>query len=138
MIEIHLQHQGAFEVGQQVKGTLIWTPDSDTLPRSILVSLGWRTEGRGFVDRQRVASMSPTVNRVVAGRPTMIPFAVELPLEGPMSYVGSLMRIIWELTVDIEKPWAIDEHLTIGLIVVPRGLVERTAAASREGWVSDE
>jgi|HigsolmetaAR201D_1030396.scaffolds.fasta_scaffold04321_3 hypothetical protein len=120
MIEIQIRGTGTFAAGEQVTGQIIWTPQSDKQPRGIHVTLAWRTEGRGTRDSREVATTSLQVPPIIAEMPVSLPFAIDLPYDGPISYSGMLLSIIWEVRVRVDLPWAIDEKFAAPLIVMPR------------------
>ena len=120
MIAVTLADSGPLPAGAQVAGQVIWTPEGEKQPRGIKVSLRWRTEGRGSTDMLTVAELESPVTVASAGMPVQVPFSLNLPIDGPVSYNGNLIRIIWELCVEIDLPWAFNEQAQQQLIVVPR------------------
>jgi sporulation-control protein spo0M len=49
-----------------------------------------------------------------------IPFEFTVPRIGPLSYSGKLFSIVWELSANVDLPFAIDETDTKVITVVPR------------------
>lgn len=109
MIELQLQ-EGAVAPGEPLRGRLTGRTESGKAPRAFVVEVGWRTEGRGKVDRHEVASvrLEPRGTRGEIDGQIEIP----LPAGGPVSYDGDLVRIIWELRVRLDIPWGRDETVT--------------------------
>lgn len=98
MIFVELDHADPWPVGTQVAGHAIWDPSyaGSDRARAILVNLRWRTEGRG--DRNSAVVQSLTIP-FTAGPPrqiTRFPFRFSLPPDGPVSYHGYLIRVIWD------------------------------------------
>lgn len=106
-----------FEVGSALKGQVSWTPDQESKPRAVRVSLGWRTEGRG---NRKEGTCDETEGSVITpGSTVTLPFEFQVPLQGPVSYDGKLMKIIWEITVRVDLPFARDEIERKEIRVVP-------------------
>jgi SpoOM protein len=91
--------------GERLKGSVNWRAEGSKTPRSIEVVCRWRTSGKA--DREHeieaVRVDSPAAE-------TVIPFDFAIPLEGPLSYSGKLIRITWEIAVKVDLPMARDEH----------------------------
>lgn len=120
MITVMFSQNGPLPVGERVQGQVIWTPERAKQPRGIKIMLGWRTEGRGSTDRRVVSEVTMPVGQMSVGLPVQLPFDLMLPPEGPVSYNGNLLRIIWEVRVEIDEPWAINEKAAAPFVVVPR------------------
>lgn len=125
MIEIEVP-QPVVEVGQKLHGRLVWTAEQQAKPKHVKVALGWRTEGRGDVDRKTTTELKLEAGSVSAGDRTVFPFEFLLPNEGPISYDGSLLRILWEITVLVDLPglFARDEKYQLAIRVLPRGGID--------------
>jgi hypothetical protein len=109
MIRIALSEQKV-KNGERVKGSV--TFEGSKAPRKIEVICRWRIEGKGrsheeVVDRSESEAMT-------------IPFDFAIPREGPLSYDGQLLRIIWEIAADADIAMAFDEHEAVAFTVVPR------------------
>jgi len=102
--------------GERVKGSVTWQADGSKTPRSIEVVCRWRTEGKG-TKRQEIVD---TVARENPPSEAVIPFDVAIPLYGPLSYDGKLLRVIWEIAVNADLPMARDQHEVKAFSVVPR------------------
>lgn len=120
MISVSFSQPDPLPVGGRVTGQVTWTPESARQPRGIKVMLRWRTEGRGSVDQRVVAETIVPAGQAVAGLPMQVPFDLPLPPDGPVSYNGQLIRVIWEVRVEIDEAWAINEKFHAPLVVVPR------------------
>lgn len=70
-----------------------------TPPKEAKVELRWYTEGRGTPDSQVVDTYLLDPQQLTIGVP--LAFSVATPAEGPITYNGSLLRILWEVRVSI-------------------------------------
>lgn len=130
---MNVKFQGEdLETGETLHGVLTWIPEKDGNIKGIAVSFGWRTEGRGDTTSDRVATMALAGGPVHAGQAVRCPFALPVPVLAPPSYDGSILRIIWELAIAIDIPWAIDARTTVPVQVLSVGTRARrtTAVAS--------
>lgn len=100
MREIRLSQSGV-RAGETISGDIIWTVPEE-LPKRAIASIGWRTEGRGDVNRATVQEISLDFSKFARGGNATIPFQFQIPFNGPVSYDGSLLRIIWEVNVEID------------------------------------
>ncbi|HEX6986889.1 MAG TPA: hypothetical protein VF170_16045 [Planctomycetaceae bacterium] len=108
MIEIRLDSPSV-PVGGEVAGEVAWTAEKDCTPRKIAVSLGWRTEGRGDADSDVVASGEHDCGPAFAGDVVRLPFRGRVPENAVPSFAGSLIRLVWNVSVRVDLPWAFDE-----------------------------
>ena len=106
MMRIHLSSE-QFEVGSILKGQVTWTPEKESKPRGLRVAMAWRTEGRG--NRKEATCGETERTDMAPGSEVTLPFEFHVPLEGPVSYDGKLMKIIWEIIVQVDLPFARDE-----------------------------
>jgi hypothetical protein len=102
MIQLTLDQQ-TVAAGHSLSGTLVYLgaprkspPDKTTL------ELRWYTEGRGTRDLQTIHSLTLNPEKLATGVP--IPFTLKIPDEGPITYNGSLLRIIWEVRAKADYP----------------------------------
>jgi hypothetical protein len=107
--------------GETVAGTATWQPDRPVNPRAIVISAAWRTEGRGDTSRGHAGEVRFPVGP--EGFPPLVtlPFQFVLPPDGPISYDGKIIRILWELVVRIDLPMAVDETYAVPFQVLARG-----------------
>ncbi|HEU4324098.1 MAG TPA: hypothetical protein VFS21_13190 [Roseiflexaceae bacterium] len=87
MILVQLQDQPVLP-GTQLLGQIQWN-GTDSVAR-LDVQVLWRTEGRGDADTGVIYS-------TVFERTGQATFSCDIPLRGPLSYDGHLLRIIWEV-----------------------------------------
>jgi hypothetical protein len=85
----------AFAPGEEVRGSASWTLDGD--PQSVEVRLFWRTEGKGTQDVEIVDSKAFDG----PGPKDRREFRLKVP-EGPYSFSGKLVAIVWSVEVVAE------------------------------------
>lgn len=86
--------------GDRLSGKLSYP--TQTPPKRVTVELLWRTEGRGTGDRKIIDTCSIDPQQLTLG--LAIPFTVQTPYEGPITYNGALFRIIWEIKATVVLP----------------------------------
>ncbi len=96
MISIELK-QNQVSPGQILRGDCYWQTNSDKEFQPATLKIGWRTEGRGSVDKDQFSQKIKLASLV------SVPFEYEIPLNGPLSYDGQLIRIIWEVVVQTDQ-----------------------------------
>lgn len=107
-------------VGGRLKGTVRWAPAAETKIRRLIIKAGWRTEGRGDEDEQEVFRAEHPGQTVPAGGLVSVAFEVPIPEDGPITYEGKLIRILWAVECELDIPWASDEEKSGPFRVVPR------------------
>ena len=90
-----LDRKETYLPGEKVRGAAYWTLGRD--PESVEVRLFWRTEGKGTTDTEIVASR--TFEN--PARTDRRDFELALP-DGPYSFAGKLIAIIWSVEVVAE------------------------------------
>jgi len=98
MISIELKHN-QLSPGQMLQGDCYWQTKSDKDFRAATLTIGWRTEGRGNVDKDQFSQKIKLASLV------SVPFEYEIPLNAPLSYDGQLIRIIWEVVIEMDEFW---------------------------------
>ncbi|PCI39915.1 MAG: hypothetical protein COB53_02350 [Elusimicrobia bacterium] len=108
--------------GGAVAGQLILQPKEDVRIQASSVSLHWRTEGRGDTNEAEVSKVDLGALGDLSSRDQRR-FAFELPIhpDGPITYDGTLIRVIWEVRVHLDVPWGWDKKQVFPVRVVPRG-----------------
>lgn len=104
--------------GELLTGTIHWAAEEERRARSVHAFAIWRTEGGGNIARgiARVARFA-----VRGGdREATIPFRLLIPYEGPVSFAGELITLVWTLRVRFAQP-GLDEFIDAEFRVVPRG-----------------
>lgn len=94
--------QATVAVGDRISGQLSYPDTAETLPEQITVALSWHIEGRGIKERQTLDPLVLDPQQFYAGYP--MPFSLEVPCEGPITYHGSLLHILWEVQVTFSYP----------------------------------
>lgn len=120
MIFVEFETPEPFAVGQEVHGAVTWDPEGVTRGRGFRLSVDWRTEGRGDRNRATVLTVEKPFTH---GQPTTLtrfPFVFRLPTEGPVTYHGRLLRVLWSVTARIDIGWALDPSVTRDFVVAPR------------------
>ena len=103
-IAIRLE-QTQLAVGEQLSGTVSWNPaERHQQLKSASLQLRWHTEGRGTRDSHVVYEEELDLDRLASSSFSPIPFSARIPEEGPITYNGSLIRILWEVSVSIKVP----------------------------------
>lgn len=107
--------------GGAVEAQILWTPHKQTQPKKAIAKLQWRTEGRGSSDTQVVEQIQLDTHLFTRGVPSQIPIRLSVPSAGPISYNGSLIRIIWEVSLYVDLPGLFNnDRETQVVYVVPR------------------
>ena len=107
----------AAECGGAVTGDASWWGNGAYRP--IEVVLRYRTEGRGDADAAVVSRW--VVGNTDTGRGR---FLLDVPSDGPVTYDGQLLRLLWQVSVTISGggPFRRTKPLSVAaVIVVPRG-----------------
>lgn len=118
MISLELAGQGVFPVGSEVCGEVVIPAVPNARWRGVEIHLKWRTEGRGDTDSGTVGVVSHPIQP--SAGPARYPFRFMLPQDGPVSYHGQLLRIVWEIEVRIDVEWEFDPKDRWPITVVPR------------------
>jgi len=109
--------QHAFAPGERLAGSVRWRLPDD--PAWVALRLYWRTEGKGTQDVDVV-----TEERFEApGRDDRRPFDFPLP-EGPYSFSGKLITLVWGLELVAEPGGAVAQT---DLVISPTGAELRLA-----------
>lgn len=107
------------QVGETVHGTVEWR-SSGTTPRAIIIAAAWRTEGRGDISTGKAGELRVPYDPSSPLSGVPIPFAFDIPTEGPVSYDGKLLRIIWEIAAQADLPMMLDEKDALAFRVAVR------------------
>jgi hypothetical protein len=102
MVEVNLE-RAAVRVGEKLEGHLIWySLGQDVMPKMATVSLRWYTEGRGTRNHGNGAKCILESEQLISSQDVPVEFSLEIPEAGPITYDGSLIRVMWELEVVIK------------------------------------
>lgn len=86
--------------------------------RAVRVTLRMTTEGRGSEDRE-----DHVMKEVPVDEFGMASARIELavPIDAPISYDGSLIRVMWQIEARTDVALARDQYSVAPVLVVPRG-----------------
>ena len=109
----------AVAAGDRLSGKL--SHPTQVPPQQVKVEIFWHTEGRGTPDRKVIDVCSIDPQQLTLG--LAIPFTVQTPFEGPITYNGSLFRIMWKLRATVVFPGMLakKEERALPVNVVCRG-----------------
>jgi hypothetical protein len=93
--------------GDRVSGSVRLAPQADIPCRSVTLQLEWHTEGKGDRDQQIIHEKTLHQGNLRMGSLVGDNFVFQLP-EGPVSYAGQLINIIWTITIKVDVPRAKD------------------------------
>ena len=85
-------NENIFRPGDLIRGSCQWLPSGDEAKQKATLTVGWRTEGRGDVDREFIYEAEIYPHQLAQ-------FHCKIPLNAYPSYDGQLLRIIWEVRV---------------------------------------
>lgn len=113
MIDFYLDSD-SIEAGSELNGSCIWTPHTRKNEKPLNLEIGWRTEGKGISDEETLFK-----TEIRASERTY--FKSQIPIAGPVSYDGHLIRIIWEIRVSSSKFFVLKDVVkTQVLRIIPR------------------
>lgn len=111
-------YRHAWPIGAAVRGRVsIHAPDA-TKTRRMTAELAWRTEGRGDTDRGTAASVTLHEGDLHAGATLARDIELAVPEDGPLTYDGHLIRIMWAVVVRIDIPWGRDVIETVEVAIL--------------------
>ena len=117
MISVHLSRDKVRN-GERLSGTVSWRAEGSKTPRKIEALCRWRTEGSGTKSGEVVCRVEQA--NLEGRNEVTIPVQFDIPREGPLSYDGKVLRIIWEVVANADLPMARDEHDVKTFTVVAR------------------
>lgn len=120
MISVEFETPEPIPAGGELRGYALWSPDEGQRGSSFDLVLRWRTEGRGRRDSGIVARHRTPLTEGIPAEPVRFPFRFLLPPDGPVSYHGHLLSILWEVEARLDVSWAIDPKVVRPVLVVPR------------------
>jgi hypothetical protein len=112
------EYQNSWPVGGTIQGRVRCLPAEAMKTRGVRVGVRWRTEGRGTTDEGFADELVLHEGDLRAGQEYDWPFELELG-EGPISYEGNLIRIVWEVVVTVDLPWSHDVEEKLSISVLP-------------------
>lgn len=106
VLEIELE-SGVIRGGESVCGVVVVKPAVDVRCEGLVISLGWRTAGRGNKDTKLQHEETLYAGQWAAGKTHRYSFTMTLP-HRPLSHDGELLRIEWVVTASADVPWAMN------------------------------
>ena len=93
-------------VGGTISGRIRMTSDEMVKCRRLYVTVGWHTEGTGDRDSDSILDLTLHEGEIYPGEQDF-PFSCQLP-DGPISYAGHLINVIWEVHAQLDMAWKFD------------------------------
>lgn len=109
----------AWPVGGCVTGRVRIDASVATKTRRITAFVEWKTEGRGNRNTGSASSITIHQGELYDGMSIRHEFELRIPEDGPISYEGHLIRILWAVTVRIDVPWGRDVFERAAFTVLP-------------------
>jgi|GEM_PF-2196091 len=106
-------------IGQVVSGLVTISSSSQVKINKITVWGGFKVHGKGETENFFSILNEDDKNQISPEKPVVLPFSMQIPDDGPLSYDGECVKIDWLIKVDIDIPWALDEHSYHYIVVVP-------------------
>ena len=103
------------ECGATVSGIVSWS--GPKTPRSVSVTLKYKTEGRGSTDKGEASSVE-----VAADSQGYHQFHLTVPDSGPVSFDGDLISVIWEVELKLDLKGRRDLKEQQRVEVLPRSV----------------
>lgn len=116
MIRIE-KNASEIRAGQTLKGQVVWSTDKGKSPRKIAVTIQWVVSGKGVKSENVLDSVVDDATE--SKTHVVVPFEVEVPSYGPLSYDGKLFRVVWEIKAEVDLPFAVDEEERVAFTVLP-------------------
>ncbi len=107
-----------YQPGDEIRGELLITPQGNMQCNHLYVKLRWHTEGRGDRDEGIIATEDLFQGRLSGGMPRQYSFNFTLP-QGPWSYAGHYINIIWGIAVEIDVPRSRDPNHEQPFVLAP-------------------
>ncbi|MEK6373910.1 MAG: hypothetical protein AABO58_14585 [Acidobacteriota bacterium] len=86
--------------GEFVTGRIFWSAEGDRRPRRIIASAVWETAGQG----NKVRGVGRAMEYEPREAEATFSFRLLIPHEGPITFKGELVAVVWKLKVRVEQP----------------------------------
>ena len=111
------------EIGGVFRGRLVRVGDMDDLAedsesrvRAVRLRLHYKTEGRGDTDSKTIETHEFPADEYGA---VNADFELAIPDDGPISYDGQLIRVLWEIEARVDIKMRRDKRTTAAVLVLP-------------------
>lgn len=121
--------------GEPIAGHVRIDPLGDTRARRVLLTVSWRTEGRGDKDKG-VAHRETLHEGNLPTQPMEFDFSVPAPAS-PWSYAGTLLHIHWSVEVRIDIPFGKDTIAARRFLLVPEPRLHLAVAPAEPDATTD-
>ena len=121
VISIRLKGLGqtqVFHPGDTLSGVVEIQPEDIIKCRQIVLTVGWHTEGRGDINQMTIHEERLPTTAISPDTPVLHHFDVVLPPE-PWSYVGTLIRIVWQVHVKVDIAFGGDMNEYLQFVLEP-------------------
>lgn len=103
--------------GNVIRGEVRVESDGPLECRAVRCVVGWHTEGRGDRDEGVAAAMTLHDGPLNGNR--SFPFEASIPVNGPISYQGHYINIVWSAKAVIDLAWKKDPVSEAQFVVLP-------------------
>ena len=114
-----------FRPGETIQGRVTITPHANIRCEHVYLRLLWRTQGRGDRYQRKIAEEDIFQGTLKKGVPLVREFTLALPQE-PWSYAGTLLRIVWDIEVQVDVRQARDIRTQVSFLMRPDGTLAST------------
>ncbi len=110
-VKIELDHPDdePLHPGDELTGTVVVETDAPVSCRKLSVDMRWRTRGRGNINYGPAQHLVLFEGEWEEGELQSYPFRFTLP-NGPATFYGHLVNVVWEVRANVDIPWAFDPH----------------------------
>ncbi|MBN1491007.1 MAG: hypothetical protein JXA69_13910 [Phycisphaerae bacterium] len=112
-------YAGCWPVGGRIAGTLRAQTFEPVKARGVRVELGWHTEGRGDTDKKVVDTVTVQEGSLHGPQAYQWTFELAVPSDGPISYHGHYINILWQVRAVVDMPWARDAKAEQPVQILP-------------------
>lgn len=109
-----------FRPGESVRGTVTVYPQESFACAHLYLRLIWHTEGRGTQHKETVQEADLFQGEFMASMPQTYDFQFDIP-NGPWSYDGHYISIIWKVEAQLDVSWARDPKISQPFLLQPAG-----------------
>jgi hypothetical protein len=103
--------QRSVPLGGSIAGTVTLRAESDCRLRGVSIAAGWKTEGDGNLRKGQLPALAiAEALELHAGDEQRFPFSIPIA-DGPVSYSGRILRIVWRLKAQADIALGIDARV---------------------------